>query len=130
MEAFMSHIEDLVDQVISSFESRRRTRWHATHQPVTDVDPNLKCWHELVEERLTEFRTSAIDRATLMERVHARFKGTEWTADFAGVADELQQMARDDLQRYLGDHGVPSAAAAKIAEGYSIGALLHDSAHE
>jgi hypothetical protein len=50
--------------------------------------------------------------------------------DFAGVADELQQMARDDLQRYLIDHGVPSASAAEMAKGYSIGALIHDSAHE
>jgi hypothetical protein len=126
----MSHLEELVDQVINAFETRRRTRWSATRQPLTDADPNLKRWHELVEERLIAFRSSTVDRASLVERVQARFKGTEWAVDFAGVADELQQMARDDLQRYLIDHGVPSASAAEMAKGYSIGALIHDSAHE
>jgi hypothetical protein len=123
----MNPVEDLVDQVIGTFESRRRTHWSVTGQPLTVADPKLKRWHELVERRLETLRSATVDRASLLERVRARFRGTEWTADFAGVADELQKMARDDLRQYLMENGVPGESAAKIVEGYSIGAVLHKS---
>jgi hypothetical protein len=122
----MSSVEDLVEQVSSAFESRRRAHWSVTRRPSTIADESLKRWHELVQKRLEAFRFYAVDRAALLERVRKRFRGTEWTADFAGVADELQKMARDDLRQYLREDGVPGKAAAKIAEGYSIGALLHE----
>ena len=123
----MDRIKGLVNQVIKAFDSRRRTRWSATGQPLTVTDPELKRWHQVVEERLKTFRFSTVDRFTLLDRVRRRFKGKEWTADFAGAADELQRMARSELQRYLQDNGVPEEPAGKIAAGYSVGALLHES---
>ena len=52
-------------------------------------------------------------------------RGAEWTANFAAVADELQELSREDLKRYLTDNGMPESAARKVAASYSIGALLH-----
>ena len=78
----------------------------------------------LVEARLKAFRHSTVDRSALLDRVRRRYDAAEWTADFAGVADELQKMARDDLRRHLIDNGMPTQAAEKVVAGYSIGALL------
>ena len=121
----MNPLAKLVDQVIAAFDARRRTRWVATLQPVTVSDPSLKRWRALVEERLETFRTSTIERRALLDRVQKRFKGNEAAADFAMVAEELQQMARDELREHLAKNGVPEKTARSMAEGYSIGALLH-----
>jgi hypothetical protein len=120
----MSHVEDLVDQVMLAFNSRRRRGWNVSRQPLAVSDSELKLWHRLVEERLKAFSNSTGNRNTLLKRARHRFKNQEWTADFAGVADELQQMARKDLRDYLSDNGVTENSAHQIAEGYSIGALL------
>ena len=122
----MSSLEDLVDEVTAAFYARRRTHWHATALPLTGDDQELQRWAGLVEARLKVFHRSVIDRATFIERARRRFHAAEWTADFAGVADELQEMARDDLRKHLTDNGMPEASARKIAAGYSIGALLHE----
>jgi hypothetical protein len=122
----MSPLEDLVDQVIAMFYARRRAHWHATALPLTGDDQELQRWRGLVEARLNVFHHSEVDRDAFVQRVHLRFQAAEWTADFAGVADELQEMARDDLRQHLTDNGMPEASARRIAAGYSIGALLHE----
>jgi len=122
----MRQIEDLVDQVISAFQARRRTHWHAVTLPLTGDDQELQQWRGLVEARLKAFRHSTVDRSALLDRVRRRYDAAEWTADFAGVADELQKMARDDLRRHLIDNGMPTKAADKVVAGYSIGALLRE----
>jgi hypothetical protein len=122
----MISLEDLVDQVITAFDARRRTHWHATALPLTDADQELERWRGLVEARLKAFHHSVVDRDALLRRVRRRFEAAEWTADFAGVADELQEMAREDLRQHLTDNGLPEPSAQRIAAGYSIGALLHE----
>lgn len=122
----MCPIEDSVDQVIAAFHARRRVHWQSTTSPGS-ADPELQQWHGLVEARLKTFSHSVVDRAALLDRVRRRFQAAEWTADFAGAADELQKMARDDLRQHLVDNGMPEDAASKVAAGYSIGALLHES---
>ena len=119
-------IENLVDRVIAAFDARRRTHWQPTTLALTGDDGELQQWRQLVEERLATFRNTVVDRAALIERVRRRFHNVRWTADFAGVADELQEMARDDLRAYLTSRGMPETAARKVAAGYSIGALLHE----
>lgn len=123
----MPDIDDLVDQVIAAFNARRRTGWSTTAHPLTGDEQQLRQWHGLIEAKLKTFRHSTIDRASLIARSHRRFHGTEWALDFAAVADELQEMARDELQAYLVDNGMPPAAAHQVASSYSIGALLHPS---
>ena len=86
---------------------------------------DLSPWRERIQARLRRFRRSVVDRASLLERARRRYGGKEWSADFAGVADELQEMARDDLRAYLADNGMSHAAAREVAGAYSIGALLH-----
>ena len=122
----MDQIEDLVDQVVAVFRVRRRTHWHVTTSPLIGDDPALQQWRGLLEARLRLFRHSVVDRAVLIDRVRRRFHDTEWTADFGSVADELQQMAREDLRHHLVDNGMPTDTARTIAAGYSIGALLHE----
>lgn len=123
----MEQIKQTVDRVIHAFESRRRKRWVATRQSLTATDPELRRWHDTVETILRLFPTATVDRRSLLRQVRRRFEGREWTVDFAGVADEFQRMARDDLWRHLTDKGVPDAPARRIAQGYSVGALLHES---
>jgi hypothetical protein len=122
----MSKIEGLVDQVISAFQARRRSHWHVVTPPLTGDDQALQQWRGLVDARLKAFRHSIVDRSDLLDRVRRRYDAAEWTADFAGVADELEKMARDDLRRHLIDNGMPTTAADKVAAGYSIGALLRE----
>ena len=122
----MSQIEDLVDEVIAAFRARRRSHWHLTTSPLIGDDPALQQWRGLLEARLKVFRHSVIDRGVLIDRAHRRFLDGEWAADFAGVADELQEMARDDLRGHLVDNGMSAGVARRIAAGYSIGALLHE----
>lgn len=123
----MNSIENLVDRVIGTFNARRRTTMSATSVSLISADKELERWHGLVESWLKAFRHSDIDRGLLLSRARRRFKGKEWAADFAGIADELQEMIRDDLQKHLADNGMPDEAAQRLATGYSIGALLHDS---
>jgi hypothetical protein len=122
----VDRVETLVDEVIAAFDARRRGKWNATTMSLTGASGELRQWWPLVEARIKAFRHSLVDRAALLARARQRFGGKEWSADFAGVADELQNMSRDELQRHLVDNGMPAEAARQVAEGYSIGALLHD----
>ena len=122
----MDQMQDLVDQVIAAFDARRRIGWSATSLSMTGGHKELERWHGLVEARLKAFRHSAVDRSALLDRVRRRFRGKEWAADFIGVADELQEMARDDLRQHLTDNGMSEDSASRLVQGYSIGALLHD----
>lgn len=123
----MEAIENLVDKAIDAFNARRRTGMNLTSVSLISADKELERWHGLVESRLKAFRHSDIDRGLLLSRGRRRFKGKEWAADFAGIADELQEMIRDDLRKHLADNGMPDEAAQRLVKGYSIGALLHDS---
>jgi len=121
----MDRIDELVDQVIAAFAARRRTRWSLTTAALTDTGLELEQWKQRVEARIKAFRHSGVDRAALQGLARKRFAGAEWTANFAAIADELQELSRADLKRYLTDNGMPESAAQKVAASYSIGALLH-----
>lgn len=123
----MSHIDEVVDQVIAAFNARRRTRWSMTGLSPTGPRSELAHFDPMVKARLEQFRQSMVDRDELARRARARYQGAEWTADFRGVADELQEMSREDLRRFLTDNGMPPEAAQEVAQGYSVGALLHES---
>ena len=111
----MDRIAELVDQVIAAFAARRRTRWSLTSASLTGTGLELEQWKQRVEARIKAFRHSGIDRAALLALVRKRFSGEEWTANFAAVADELQELSRADLRRYLTDNGMPESAAQKVA---------------
>jgi hypothetical protein len=122
----MDGIEALVDQVIAAFDARRRTGWSPTGPSLTEAGAELAPWRERIEARLKLLRHFVVERGPLLERARRRFAGAEWAADFAGVAAELQEMARDDLRNYLVSNGMTEALASNLARGYSIGALLHE----
>ena len=123
----MATLEEVVDQVIAAFRARRRTGWSPTGPSLTEAGDELGPWKERIDARLKRFRRSVVDRRLLLERMRRRLEGAEWSVDFAAVADELQDMARDDLQAYLTDNGMPESSARAVAQAHSIGALLHDS---
>jgi len=123
----MATLEGAVDEVIAAFRARRRMGWSATGPSLTGAGDELGPWKERIDARLKRFRRSVVDRGVLLERVRRRLEGAEWSVDFAAVADELQEMARDDLRAYLTDNGMPEVSARAVAQAHSIGALLHDS---
>ena len=123
----MAGLEAVVDEVIAAFRARRRTGWSPTGPSLTGAGGELGRWKARIDARLKTFRRSVVDRELLLERTRRRFERAEWSVDFAAVADELQEMARDDLRAYLTDNGMPEESARAVAQGHSIGALLHGS---
>ena len=121
----MDRLEAVVDEVVRAFEARRRLHWTMIEGWLR-ADPTLAHHRPMIEARLRQFANWQVDRDRLLGRMRDRFQGQAWSADFEAGAAELQGLARDDLARHLSDNGVPEADARKIADAYSIGALLHD----
>lgn len=123
----MNHLEQIVDQVIEAFDARRRTKWSATTLPLTGDHKELESWRPVIEQKLNAFRHSKVDRSRLIERMQKHYPGGKRLITFEEVANELQELSRDDLEHFLSDNGMPKEVAHRVAQGYSIGALLHDS---
>ena len=69
----MDGLDELVDQVIAAFRARRRTGWSPTGMPTPPNGGDLSPWRERIQARLRRFRSSVVDRASLLERARRRY---------------------------------------------------------
>src|SRR5947209_11175567 len=112
----MDRIEVLVDRVIAAFDARRRKGFSMTGAAFVESREELRPWRERIDARVHQFRHWSVDRPALLDRCRHRFSGNEWASNFEAVADELQNMARDELCRHLADNGMPAETARQVAE--------------